>query len=44
MGVSLRAWHTGVGMDNCQPPRPQMGWARTRARIHQPTWAVQISN
>ena len=25
MDVSLRAWHTGVGVDNCQPPRPLMG-------------------
>jgi hypothetical protein len=27
MGVSLRAWRTGMGVDNCQPPRPQ--WAGT---------------
>jgi hypothetical protein len=44
MGVSLRAWHTGVGVDNCQPPHPLMGRARTRTRIHWPPWAVQISN
>jgi hypothetical protein len=27
MGVLLRAWRTGMGVDNCQPPRPQ--WAGT---------------
>ncbi len=44
MGVSLRAWRTGVGVDKCQPPRPLVGRARTHARIHWPTWSVQISN
>ncbi len=43
MGMSLRAWHTGVGVDNCQPPRPLMGRARIRTRIHRPLWAVKTS-
>jgi hypothetical protein len=42
MGVSLHAWHTGVGVDKCQPPRPLMGWARTRIRIHWPTWQFKF--
>jgi hypothetical protein len=33
MSVSGRAWHTGVGVDNCKPPRPLMGRTRTRTRI-----------
>jgi hypothetical protein len=42
MGVSGRAWHTGVGVDNCQPPHPLMGRARTRTRFHWPTWPDEM--